>query len=135
MNFSFPVSFVAPPVDNYFLVEFPVYGFVKKISAVSGNIEFSLNTSKLPQKIVLSYHTCNNDNCVVHQPQIWYEDLVGVPVRTISLTKNRQEVSLPISGLNENYNYRSWTDVCMVDQDILEYRYHWDYGYYRIMQL
>ena len=134
MIFTIPVSIIGEQLDSYLTVEIPSCGFKKTYPVTDLDLVFEAQTSRKPQKLILTYKSTAENHCVIKQPQIVTELIKNVPVRTISLKKNQIEIAQPIDNLSEQWQYRSWSDPWLSNGDTIVYRYYWDYEAVRYMQ-
>jgi hypothetical protein len=134
MIFTIPLSIIGQQHDSYLAVEIPSCDFKKTYPMAGSKLEFEANTSRKPQKLILTYYSDVENNCVIEQPQITTQLIKNVPVRTISLKKNNIEISGQIDNLCEQWRYRSWSNPWLSNGDTVVYRYYWDFEAVRYMQ-
>lgn len=134
MIFTIPLSIIGEQRDSYLTVEISSCCFKKTYPVTDSALVFEAKTSRKPQKLILTYSSAVENNCVIKQPQIVTKLIKNAPVRTISLKKNQIEIGLPIDNLSEQWRYRSWSNPWLSNGDTVVYRYYWDYEAVRYMQ-
>ena len=134
MIFSIPLELIGTASNSRVTIAMPLYGFKNTYPIDNKLITFEFDISPKPQKLILTFHTDDNSKCIVMQPAIDSALHKNVPVRTISLKKNNTEISVPIENLREEWNYRSWSNPWLTNNESITYRYYWDYNAVANMQ-
>jgi len=99
-------------------------------------LKFSLQVGRVPYYIDFQFKTDDEHlACRLFHPTVdvdfsGTDDIItNASVRTISLTHNNNEISQEIPNLAPEYNYRSWVNPFMRNNDMLRFRVYIDLAY------
>ena len=134
MIFTIPVKFNGEVDCPALTVELPLIKFCNTYSIINNQITFETNLIRTPQKLIITYHSSVSNSCIIHQPKIETSLVKNAPVRTISLKKNNEEIAISIPNLSEQWNYKSWPNPWLSNNESIVYRYYWDFEAVRNMQ-
>lgn len=151
-NFTIPIGLlhhtIADPITSNLTVSVPKYNVKKTFEfnelpqdifksnqvVAQTEIQLSVHAASLPYVIDFTFAGLDDYiTCVLFCPKlnVTYRDLLiqDVPVRTISLKHNGQEISNHIPGLEAKSNFRSWVNPHIKNNHKLTFRLYCDVRY------